>query len=170
MNDQATLYKLMILYLLKQVNLPLSNPQLWEFFKKNEYTNYYTFQETIAQLLEANLIVRDEVRSIVRYELTREGEDALYYFKKEIPEEVMLDMDGYLHENRFQIRNETGITADYHKTENFDFVVHMMVREGKNILFEMNLTVPTEDQAVLVCRHFKESAQKIYAGVLKQLM
>ena len=170
MNDRVTLYKLMILYLLKQVNLPLSDSQLLDFFSREGCEEEPLFRDTLDALLEANLVVRDEVRNIARYELTREGEDALYYFRNEIPEETLQDMDAYLKKNRFQLRNETGITADYYKNENHEYTVHMMVREGKNILFELKLSVPSEDQAVVACRYFKENAQKVYAGVLKQLM
>lgn len=170
MTEPETLYKLMILYLLKKVNFPLSNPQLWTFFEQNGYTNYFTFQQTIQQLLDANLISQDEVRSIVRYELTREGEEALYYFENDISPAVRADMDAFITENKFQLRNETGIMADYYKTANYDYCVHMKVREGKSILFEMNLTVPTEEQASTLCGHFEDNAQNIYAYVMKQLM
>ena len=43
MTEPETLYKLMILYMLKKVNFPMTNPQLWTFFEGNGYTNYFTF-------------------------------------------------------------------------------------------------------------------------------
>ena len=170
MNDPQTLYKLMILYLLKAVNFPLSHPQLWAFFEEKEYTNFFTFQETIAALLDANLISRDEIRGTVRYELTREGDDALYYFRSDITPGAVEDMDDFLKANRYQLRNETGVTADYTRTEEHDYRTSMIVREGKSVIFHLQLTVPTEDQARTLCRHFEENAQTIYAAVMKQLM
>ena len=170
MTDPGTLYKLMILYMLKKVNFPLSNAQLWTFFESKGYTNYFTFQDTIAELLEANLISQDTVRSTVRYELTREGEDALYYFQDSITSGVKEDMDAFLKENKFQLRNETGIVADYYKTPNFDYTAHLEVREGKNVLFEININVPTEDQARVLTEHWEENAQQIYASVIRSLM
>ena len=170
MTDEKTIAKLMVLYLLKAVNFPLSDKQLLDFFHGKDYMEDTFFQETAAALLDANLVLRDEVRGTMRYELTREGEDALYYFGKDIPVEIVDDMDAFLKENRYQMRNETGITADYIKTDNYDFRCHMVVREGKEIIFEMNLTVPSEEQAILLCRHFEENAQAVYSGVMKQLM
>ncbi len=170
MTEPGTLYKLMILYMLKKVNFPLSNPQLWTFFEQKGYTNFISFQNTASELLEANLIQQDEVRQTVRYELTREGDDALYYFMNDIPSAVREDMDEYIRVNKFLLRNETGITADYYKTSNFDYCVNCKVREGRSVLFEMNLSVPTEDQAKTLASHFEENAQTIYAYVMKQLM
>ena len=170
MTEPETLYKLMILYMLKKVNFPMTNPQLWTFFEEKGYTNYFTFQDTISELLEANLVSQDTVRNQVRYELTREGEDALHYFQDSITSGVKDDMDAFLKKNRYQLRNETGIVSDYYKTPNFDYTVHMEVREGKNVLFEINLSVPTEDQARILSEHWEENAQQIYAYVIKNLM
>lgn len=170
MTEPETLYKLMILYMLKKVNFPMTNPQLWTFFEEKGYTNYFTFQNTVAQLLDANLMSQDEIRNTVLYEITREGEEALFYFSNDIPDAAREDMDEYIRVNKYQLRNETGITADYKKTENFDYRVHLMVREGKSILFEMNLTVPTEEQARILSEHWEENSQNIYAYVMKRLM
>ena len=57
--DSTTLYKLMILYMLSKVNFPLSNTQLSSFMLDKQYTDYFTFQETInslTALLEATRI------------------------------------------------------------------------------------------------------------------
>ena len=170
MTEPETLYKLMILYMLKKVTFPMTNHQLWTFFEGNGYTNYFTFQNTVAELLDANLMSQEEVRNTVLYEITREGEEALFYFKNEISEDIREEMDEYIRVNRYQLRNETGITADYMKTENYDYCVHLLVREGKSILFEMKLTVPTEEQAKTLSEHWEENSQNIYAYVLKRLM
>ncbi len=170
MTEPSTLYKLMILYMLKKVNFPLSNPQLWTFFEQKGYTNFFVFSSTVSELLEANLIKKDEVRSVQRYELTREGEEAQYYFKRDIPEGVRTDMDEFISENKFQLRNETGVIADYHKTENFDWQVHCEVREGNAVVFEINLTVPTDDLARVIAGHWKDNAQSVYADVMNRLM
>ena len=170
MVDSSTIYKLMILYMLKKVNFPLSNPQMWTFFEQKGYTTYFTFQQVIGQLKDANLLSEESVRNMVLYEITPQGEDALYYFSNDISTPIKDEIDAYLSENRFQMRNETGITADYHRTEDRDYIVHTKVREGKTTLFEMNINVPTEEQAKVLCEHFEENAQTIYAYVMKHLM
>ncbi len=170
MEEPGTLYKLIILYMLKKVNFPLSDPQLWSFFEQNGYTNFLNFRATLTELIEANLLTSEPVRTGTIYELTREGEDALYYFGKDIPSAVKTDMENYIRENRFQLRNETGVTSDYFKTENFDYNVHLKVREGKNTLYELNIIVADEKQAKEMCDHFEANAQNIYSYIFKQLM
>ena len=41
MSDSLTLYKLIILYLLKKVNFPLTNGQISAFIVEEEYTSYF---------------------------------------------------------------------------------------------------------------------------------
>ena len=53
MTDTLTTYKLIILYMLKKVDFPLTNSQLSEFFLDKGYTNYFTLQQVITELSEA---------------------------------------------------------------------------------------------------------------------
>lgn len=78
--EPITLYKLMILYLLKTVNYPLSNNQLSGFFLDYEYTTYFTLQEAISQLTEAKLITPHKTKNTTRYEVTKEGSETLNLF------------------------------------------------------------------------------------------
>ena len=82
LSEPLTLYKLMILYMLKQVKFPLSNSQISEFFLDNEYTTYFTLQQALSELLESTLIRVETTRNSTRYEITREGEDTLTFFGK----------------------------------------------------------------------------------------
>ena len=129
-----TLYKLMNLYMLKQVNFPLTNAQLSGFFLDREYTTYFTLQQALNELLEAGLIKMQTLHNSTRYEITREGEETLEFFGKKISPAIVEDMDEYLKENRFRMRNEVGLVSDFYKSTNQDYIVHCEVREGKNRL------------------------------------
>ena len=170
MSDSLTLYKLIILYLLKKVNFPLSNAQMSDFFLNKEYTNYFTFQQVLNELLDSNLIRVETIRNTSRYEMTKEGDEVLYYFGNKISEAIVADMDQFLKDNKFKLRNETGIIADYYKTSDHDFVVRCQVREGKTVLLEVNVSVPGEEQASAMCDNWKTHSQEIYAYIMKKLM
>ena len=55
LSEPMTLYKLMNLYMLKQVNFPLTYAQISDFFLSREYTDYFTLQQALTELLEAGL-------------------------------------------------------------------------------------------------------------------
>lgn len=156
--------------MLKQVNFPLTNSQLSDFFLDNEYTTYFTLQQALIELVEAGLLSSQSNRSTTRYELTKEGEETLSFFGKNISPAIISDMEQYLKDNRFRLRNEVGIIADYYKSTNQDYVVHCEVREGKVSLMELSLSVPDREQAELMCDHWERKSQEIYAFAMKTLL
>ena len=170
LSDPITLYKLMILYMLDHVNFPLTNSQLTDFFLDHEYTTYFTLQQALNELKEAGLIRMESTHNSSRYEITKEGEDTLEFFGKNISPAIIDDMDQYLKENRFRIRNEAGIISDFYKSTNQDYIVHCEVREGKTVLLDLSISVPDRDQAETMASHWKERSQDIYAYVMKTLM
>lgn len=161
LSEPMTLYKLMNLYMLKQVNFPLTNAQLSGFFLDREYTTYFTLQQALNELLEAGLIKMQTLHNSTRYEITSEGEETLEFFGKKISPAIVEDMDEYLKENRFRMRNEVGLVSDFYKSTNQDYIVHCEVREGKNVLVGIDVSVPDKEQAELMCSHWRDRSQEI---------
>ena len=170
LSDPITLYKLMILYMLDHVNFPLTNSQLTDFFLDHEYTTYFTLQQALNELKEAGLIRMESTHNSSRYEITKEGDDTLSFFGNNIAPAIIEDIDSYLKENKFRLRNEVGVISDFYKSTNQDYIVHCEVREGKSVLIGFDLSVPDKDQAETMASHWKERSQDIYAYVMKTLM
>ena len=168
--EPMTLYKLMNLYMLHQVNFPLTNAQLSNFFLDREYTTYFTLQQALNELLDAGLVKKETMRNSARYEITKEGEETLEFFGKNISPAIVSDMDEYLKQNRFRMRNEVGLISDFYKSTNQDYIVHCEVREGKAVLVNLDISVPDKEQAEIMCNHWKDRSQEIYAYVMKSLM
>lgn len=168
--EPMTLYKLMNLYMLHQVNFPLTNAQLSNFFLDREYTTYFTLQQALNELLDAGLVKKETMRNSSRYEITKEGEETLEFFGKNISLAIVSDMDEYLKQNRFRMRNEVGLISDFYKSTNQDYIVHCEVREGKAVLVNLDISVPDKEQAEIMCNHWKDRSQEIYAYVMKSLM
>ena len=168
--EPMTLYKLMNLYMLHQVNFPLTNAQLSNFFLDREYTTYFTLQQALNELLDAGLVKKETTRNSSRYEITKEGEETLEFFGKNISPAIVSDMDEYLKQNRFRMRNEVGLISDFYKSTNQDYIVHCEVREGKAVLVNLDISVPDKEQAEIMCNHWKDRSQEIYAYVMKSLM
>lgn len=170
LNEPMTLYKLMNLYMLKQVNFPLTNAQLTNFFTEHEYTTYFTLQQALNELEDAGLIHKEPSHNSTRYEITREGEETLNFFGKNISPGIVNDMDQYLRENKFRLREEVGTTADYYKATGQDYIVHCEVREGKTVLIRLDLALPDKEQAEAMCNNWKEKSQEIYSFAMKTLL
>ena len=170
LTEPMTLYKLMNLYMLKQVNFPLTNAQLTNFFTEHEYTTYFTLQQALNELEDAGLVHKEATHNSTRYDITKEGEETLNFFGKNISSAIIEDMDQYIKENKFRLRDEVGTSADYYKSTGQDYIAHCEVREGKSVLIRLDLSLPDKEQAEQVCSKWKEKSQEIYSFAMRSLL
>lgn len=157
-----SLYKLVILFMLKKVNFPLTNAQISDFILGQEYTSYFHLQEVLAEMAESGLIRTETIRNATYYHMTESGSQTLGFFEKEISPEIRRDITNYLVTHSYEMRSEASTLADYYRTSNQDFAVHCMVKEGKTTLIELTFTVPTEAAAQTLCENWKKKSQEAY--------
>ncbi len=77
MTETFTLYKLMVLYLLKKVDFPLATTQISDFMLGKEYTTYFRLQETLSKLVDSNMIQAENTYRRTLYHLTGDGEKTI---------------------------------------------------------------------------------------------
>ncbi len=169
-SETLTLYKLMVLYMMKKVTFPLTNAQISEFFLDKEYTNYFTLQQVFSELRESKLINVESTHNTSIYEITKEGESTLEFFQNRLSDSIIQDIDDYMEEHKFELRSEVGIISDYYKSTNHDYIAHCMVKEGKSILIELNISVPSAEEAESICNKWKVNNQEIYEFVMRKLL
>lgn len=165
-----SLYKLIILYMLKKVRFPLTNAQISDFILGQEYTSYFHLQEVLSEMTESHLIETESSRNATYYRMTDSGRQTLDFFEKEISPDIRRDIDSYLAEHAYEMRNESSIAADYYRTPGQEYAAHCSVKEGKTTLIDLTVTVPTEGAAQTLCDNWKKKSQEVYAAVMKLLM
>lgn len=170
MADTLTLYKLIVLKMLNQVDSPLSNSQISEFILEKEYTNYFTLQQVLSEMEETGLVTVSSSHNSSLYHITDAGKDTLNYFGNKVSAAICRDIEVYLTEKKMEIRNDLSTTADYYQGSQGDYMVRCRVREQDSTLIDLTLSVPSEKQAVSMCNHWKEKSQEIYAYVMKGLL
>lgn len=170
MKEVHTLYKLIILYLLKKVEFPMTNSQLSAFVLEEEYTDYFTLQETLSDMVDSRLLATETIRNSTRYSLTETGRETLDYFGHEISDAIKDDVVVYLKKNRIQMRNENAVIADYHRNSNGEFTARLQVKEKEGFVIDLSLSVPAEQQAIILCDNWKRKNIEIYKYLMKELM
>ncbi len=170
LSEPMTLYKLMILYMLKQVKFPLTNSNISDFFVSKEYTTYFIVQQALSELLESNLLSMENINNNSRYEMTKEGEEALSFFEKQISPAIITDINEFIQTNKFRMRNEVSTTAEYYKLPGNDLVVHCEVLEGKTPLINIEINSPDEEQASIMTNNWRSCSQDIYQYIMKRLL
>lgn len=168
--DSSTIYKLMILYMLNRLDCQLTNAQLSSFFIEKNYTDYFNIQQTLSELVESGFVEKVIIRNTSYYAITPDGYTSLTFFKNQIPKGALQDIDSFLDSNKYELKNEVGTTADYYKHISGDYIAHLRVSEGKSVLYEINLSVPSEEEAKRVCQNFKGYSEDIYSYIMKNLL
>ena len=170
MAEAQTLYKLIILSMLDRVDFPLTNAQISDFILTKEYTNYFTLQQVLADLVETKLAEVHTVRNSSYYHMTEKGKDTLNFFGNMVSSAILEDMEIYFRENAIALRDEASVRADYYQNNSEDYSVRLRVLEKDLPLIDLTLTVPTQEQADSVCNHWKTKNQKIYAYLMQELL
>ena len=144
MSETFTLYKLIVLYMLSKVDFPLTNAQISEFILDKGYTTFFKLQQALSELKDAELIREETVHNRTLYHLTDDGEESIFYFKNKISKPIQDDIDQFLKEKKYDLKNETAIKADYYKNTAGEFSVRCQVTEQQEPLIDLTLSVPTE--------------------------
>lgn len=170
MAEAQTLYKLIVLSMLDRVDFPLTNAQISDFILNKEYTNYFTLQQVLSELVETGLAEVHTVRNSSYYHMTAKGKDTLTYFGDMVSPAIREDMDHYFREHAIALRDETAVRADYYENASGEYSVRLRVLEKEEPLIDLTLTVPAEAQADSMCLHWKEKNQKLYAYLMQELL
>ena len=164
------LYKLIILYMLDMVDFPLTNSQISEFILSEGYTDYFKLQQTISELIEEGFIHEESTHSRTFYHLTEEGEETLYYFREDISSDIRHDIDVFLKEKKYELKNAVSVKADYYPNVENEYCVHCRVLERGQTLIDLTVTVPTEEQAQTVAGNWSKKNQEVYALIMANLL
>lgn len=170
MSEPFTLYKLIILYMLEKVDFPLTNAQISDFILDQGYTTYFKLQQSIAELLESGFIREESTHSRTFYHLTEEGAETIQFFRNKISDAIQNDIDTFLAEKHYELKNEVSVKADYFPTAAKEYSVRCQVIENSQPLIELTLTVPSEAEAETISNNWNKKNQEIYAWIMQNLL
>ena len=169
-SQYLTLYKMIVLYMLKRCEVPLSKSQIYDFILEKEYTTFLTLQEVFSELAASELINEKTVVNRTYLEITAEGEETLKFFGNRINPSIRQQIDEYLKVNSMKLRNEASIQGDYRKTAENEYTVHLVAKENGQNLVDISIPVPTEEIAQNICDNWQEKNADIYQYLITQLM
>lgn len=170
MSETFTLYKLIVLYMLSKVDFPLTNAQISEFILDKGYTTFFKLQQALSELIATDLIREETVHNRTLYHLTEDGEESIYFFKNKISKPIQDDIDQFLKEKKYDLKNETAVKADYYKNTAGEFSVRCQVTEQQEPLIDLTLSVPTEAEAEKIAANWQKKNQNVYAFLMAQLL
>ena len=162
--------KLIILYLLKNMQYPLSNGQISQFALELNYIEYFSLQEYLVELVENDFLLITSENDITRYQITKDGEKALDYFTNHIPKYIRDSTDDYIKRNKRSIKRNFEVTASYKEIDEYEYIVKCSILENSIPLMELKILVGSKEQAKTACRNWKEKTNDFYIKTLNLLL
>ncbi len=167
--DSNTLYKLILLYMLDNLEFPLTNSQISDFILDRGYTDYFTLQQTIYDLQSSELVVAENIRNSTRYIITEAGRETIAMFGSKLSSAIKEDIQTFFQEKKYQLRKEIDLQADYYPIDK-EYMVHCLIKEKKSTLLELKINVVTKEQAVHICDHWQKDSEEIYNYLIQKML
>lgn len=162
--------KLILLYILHKIGIPLTNLQIsrivWEF----DFINYFDMQQCLYELLESAHVDYFKRPQACFYDITPQGEEAINLFKDRIRFSFREKIDNYAKNYKQELLKETQFVSGYEQKNDTSYIVDLKVIEADRIIFQLKLDLPVKSQAMRMCEGWKDNAEEIYAFSLKALM
>lgn len=165
-NKEIVENKLILLYLIDRINVPVSNLQIIKMILENKFMNYFLLQQFLNELLDSKFIEARTDGEKATYRITQAGKQSLEYFSGLIPPGIKGRIDNSISGIRKKIKNETLITADFVPESENEFIAKCKVGEDNFSLMEINVTVGTRNDARTICNNWKKHSQEIYAEII----
>lgn len=168
-HEDFTVNKLIILYLLSQIKMPLTLSQITEIMLEKGYTNYFSLQQYLNELEKSSFIVTGKQNNASYFEITDKGGQALEFFSSRIPDFTKKDLDLFIENNWRKLRSELDIHAEYLPNKDNEYIVRCKVTENKSTLIELNINVGSKKQAIELCNKWEHNASTLYSEILQLL-
>jgi predicted transcriptional regulator len=162
--------KVILLYFINKVKIPVSNMQLTRIMLENRCMNYFLLQQSIHEMQTDNLIVTETKDNIDYYTLSQEGIKMLDMFKDLIPRGIQARLDENIDAIRSVMRLETSIIAEYTLENENEYQVKCRILEDFNPLIDIRLSVGSREDARSICKNWKNHAKEIYPQVIGVLL
>ena len=162
LQDPLTIYKLIVLYMLNRVTFPLTAAQVSDFVLGKEYTSFLTLQRVFSELSDAGLTAPETVGNRTLLTITEEGRNTLHFFENRVSEAIKKDINEYLREKEYALRNEVSILGDYYKSTSGEYEAHLVAKDRDIVLVDITLSVPTQETASAICDNWQKNNQEIY--------
>lgn len=169
-DQNLSLNKLIILYMLDKTDAPLSNTLLSNFILDNNYSDYFSLQEYVHQLIESDMVKEEEIAHNTHYHITPFGSETLAFFINRIPDSTLIEMDGYLEAHSVEIKSRVEIVANYIPGMKGEFLVECYVKDDDILLMELKMTVFDKESAKQICDKWKADHVYLYKEFLMKLI
>ncbi len=168
-NDSLAENKVLILYILDNLNKPITSDNLLKLVLYVQEMNYFYFQQFLLDLLENKFIIGYTKDEETMYKITDKGRQTLELTNDLLPGILKLKIDTALKVRVDEVQNEVHPTSDFTPINEDNFTVKCNLVENNMTIFGIKLTASSREQAKLISQKWENNYNEIYAIVMELL-
>ena len=164
--------KLLLLYIIDEARTPLTNNEITEFILENNYMNYFLTQQYLSELVSSGFIdyIKNDTENKNVYILLEKGKSTLSYFQDRIPKKIKDEISCKFADDIKNKNNTAQVLGEYYKKNINEYMVNLKLIEIEQPILNINLNVPSEAQAKIICEVWKKNTEYIYKKLLNMLL
>ena len=170
MADFSLTYQMILLELCERARTPLSNAQISDFTASLDFMDYFTTQETLHGLVDADMLTVESTHNHTLYRATEKAREALRQYHAEVPPDIRESINAYLRHNQLAIRQDNALTANYRPSGDGGYLCSLRVLENDRIILSLLLHVSSEAAAEAVCTNWRARHAQVHETILDQLL
>lgn len=168
-SDTLAENKVLILYILSNVNKPISNETLYGLITNSIDLNYFYFQQFLLDLISAKYIISYQKEEQTVYEITESGLSTLELTLDILPGIVKLKIDTDFKKNIETLSNLESVVSEFTPINEKKYQVECKIVEEGEIEFEIKTFAYSREQAQNIVKNWKLNAGVLYPELLKIL-
>ncbi len=161
--------KLKLLYILKYINMPLTNMEITNFILDNDILDFFTLQHLLGDLCDSKFVVLESKNGNEYYSISEAGTIALDMFGEKLPEYFIEQVEKNFSNLKMEIKKNRELLGHYYKKKEDEYIVSLQVMENESVIFSLSINVPDEHLAKHICRKWDNNPEEIFSGIIKIL-
>ena len=140
--DDLILEKLIVLYILNNLEEDVTDSQLTQIISKTDVMNYFTLMVILQKMIESKFIMCYTKNNRTLYAITQSGLEVLVYFQNRIPDFFIEKIDKYLKESSEEIYSSViKKQSSYSLQGDSSYAVTLIIIEGRKNVMTINMSV-----------------------------
>lgn len=168
-NETLAENKVLILYILNQLNKPINNDSLLKLVLSIQEMNYFYFQQFLLDLLENKYIIGYTKEEKTMYKITDLGKETLHLTDDLLPGILKLKIDNALKKEVDEVQNLDHAVSEFIPRSENDFIVKCKLIKNNITTFEITLSASSRDEAKKIAERWEKEFTEIYPIILELL-
>lgn len=170
-HDEQTNNKLLVLFVLDKLEMPISDEVLLDMCVQNNWISYLFCKEAINELCDSGFVNRQLTQSNTCFlVLSQDGALCIGHFFKDIPKSLRDQIVSTVKKNRLNYRKKQEYLTDYFRNADNTYTVVLRIMDVNQMIYETKLVVTDKSVAIEMSENWTERGAEVYKNLYEILV